>query len=607
MEINLLLLGQTGVGKSTFINGFQYYLTHPSLTEAESKEILFQIPISFKKVDANYEVRDVTIGSDVNESRNADQSCTQFPKTYRFSFDDVIVRVIDTPGMGDTRGIEKDKENFMNMLSHISMLEKLNGICILLKPNEARLTPSIEYCIKELLTNLHKDACHNIVFCFTDCRSTSYTPGDSYNTLKVFIKKNNIDVKLGKETTYCVDNEAIRYLAEVKSGIKIGDKDRRSYCKSWDQSVLEIHRLLEHIASRKSHVVKDSLSINDTRRMILSVIEPMAEITEKIQKHSADIDEYEQHLKNSAADKLNLANNLYIPKCETRTESLNPARYVCTSEKCTREKSSENETRIMSECSRNYDATVKGDITSFAAVLSYRPMLYSSRKPIRTVVLGIGLIPALQCAIKTVPCKNCGCAEVLHRIIFHQVVAIKTKQINSEVQEKIIEADTADKRIAEHLKLLELERNNLQQEQQKIIEASAQFACFLKTNAIVPYNDAMGSYLEYSIKISGENTEVHRRLVQVRQNYVRELEHLQNELKHSTAVNQPTPVEMKKVVDELKAMENFGKLIKDVETVDEIALENLVRKNEVLLVVKPEPRSNTPQLFLKLKTSLQST
>ncbi len=75
------------------------------------------------------------------------------------------------------RGIEQDKENFQNILAYISYYEEIHGICILLKPNNSRLTVMFEFCVKELLTHLHKSAAANILFCFTNARSTNYRPG----------------------------------------------------------------------------------------------------------------------------------------------------------------------------------------------------------------------------------------------------------------------------------------------------------------------------------------------------------------------------------------------------------------------------------------------
>ena len=85
--------------------------------------------------------------------------------------------MIDTPGVGDTEGTEQDKKNFANTLRYIANLHEIHAICILLKPNESRMTIALRYYIGELLTHLHKNAARNIIFCFTNTRQTLYRVG----------------------------------------------------------------------------------------------------------------------------------------------------------------------------------------------------------------------------------------------------------------------------------------------------------------------------------------------------------------------------------------------------------------------------------------------
>ena len=59
--------------------------------------------------------------------------------------------------------------------------EKLHSTVILLKPNEARLTPSLEYCITELLNFFPKGFASNIgKFEKTEERNMSVTSGFSH-------------------------------------------------------------------------------------------------------------------------------------------------------------------------------------------------------------------------------------------------------------------------------------------------------------------------------------------------------------------------------------------------------------------------------------------
>jgi len=64
-EINLLILGETGVGKSTWINGFQNYIQFDTLQEAESHdELLSLIPSQFTVTDENYQTVTISTGED---------------------------------------------------------------------------------------------------------------------------------------------------------------------------------------------------------------------------------------------------------------------------------------------------------------------------------------------------------------------------------------------------------------------------------------------------------------------------------------------------------------------------------------------------------------
>ena len=68
-------------------------------------------------------------------------------------------------------GFLRDQANIKNTMKYISQFKNLHGICVLMKPNNARLDLHFRYCFKELLVNLHKNAAPNIVFCFTNTRS----------------------------------------------------------------------------------------------------------------------------------------------------------------------------------------------------------------------------------------------------------------------------------------------------------------------------------------------------------------------------------------------------------------------------------------------------
>ena len=151
-ELNILLLEESAVGKFTFINALCNYLSFTTLGEAvdaaRAGHIRFLIYSEFSKLDGDFfEERKISVKKlDPDEKASVvGGSCTQKCKAYTFGIGETLIRLIDTPGIGDTRGFDQDVKNFKVILSHISQYDGLNAISILLKPGEERLTQSLKY------------------------------------------------------------------------------------------------------------------------------------------------------------------------------------------------------------------------------------------------------------------------------------------------------------------------------------------------------------------------------------------------------------------------------------------------------------------------------
>ncbi len=321
-EINILLLGETGVGKSTFINAFANYLNYETLEEAERGEPICLIPTRFLITDANYKKQEVTYGQDKNESyERKGQSVTQQCRAYCFKYGETLVRLIDTPGVGDTRGIDQDKINFDNLLSFIAEYEELHLICILLKPDVQRLTASFQYCLKQLLCHLQKNASENMVFLFTNTRATFYRPKNTLDLLEEVLgeiekRPPNVVIPIAKHTMYCLDNDSFQFLIALRNGITFADDEVEDYSNSWKKSVTECMRMVTYITSGKNgqplppHPIQNTLSINETRRLIVALNKPIAKITEGIGKNVKEIENTEREVNQSSGNIANILDRL---------------------------------------------------------------------------------------------------------------------------------------------------------------------------------------------------------------------------------------------------------------------------------------------------------
>ena len=588
-EINILLLGETGVGKSTWINGIANYLTFPTLDEAVKRDILSLIPISFTTRDDKYQEIRVIIGSDDNENPQGDQSCTQLPKTYCFKYGRILVRLIDTPGMGDTRGADKDLDNFKNILSHIAPFDELHGICILLKPNNARLNVMFTYCIQELLTNLHKSACRNIVFCFTNARSTFYRPGDTLPALETLLRNNKVNIDTSKNTIYCTDNEAIRYLASVKSGIEFTESEQNCFSESWKKSVEESVRLITNVASLEPHFVRDTLSINDARRMILCLDEPLAKVTVRLQDYIDDI--------RSSHEELPV--NCVSDKKTSLLSFLTDCQIVCTSKCCIEEIDDADGIKYLYKCS-------KPPKFKFAISLSKKK------------------------------CKQCGCDKKFHEKRECEIIDKKTKMFSSAKPgvsshsndgSKKFETQSTSKQhasskddnttikrlssvrqqLSENKKPIislheQSEKDQLKDEHKQLLESIAKFASFLKRYAITPYNDAMDDYLKVCIKTHEEKTDIKLRFQNMQDRYSTYVQRCDS-VNESCNTNPKTPQDIKQLIDDLFALKNVGSAIRTVAASAELEEIKAAQKREVFVnletISSPEQTSIINTIFGK--------
>jgi GTP-binding protein EngB required for normal cell division len=291
--INILLLGETGVGKSTFINAFVNYLAFDSFEQARSNEPTVLITASFLITTGDDFEEHIIKIVDFDNSNNEDfdhpgQSVTQQCRSYVFPLRHSSgrkLRIIDTPGFGDTRGIDQDDLNIEHILQYINNLTHLNAICFLLKPNASRLNMFFQTCFLQLFSLLGSNAQQNIIFCFTNARSTFYTPGDTAPLLKNMLQSLPMnDIPFNKENAFCFDNESFRYLVALQNGISFNEDDKHEYEMSWLTSVRESNRLLEYISTKLNvYRMQDGMqSIKHAQLEISLLIRPMLEAIRNI-------------------------------------------------------------------------------------------------------------------------------------------------------------------------------------------------------------------------------------------------------------------------------------------------------------------------------------
>ena len=155
----IMVLGETGSGKSTLINAIVNYLF----------EVDWNDHYRFQLVDDTRDRADTT-RSDEN-SQTDFISAYELPKTPRA---DYKVTIIDTPGYGDTRGIARDNQltgqikKFFE-LSETNSVTHLDTVCFVLNANATRLSGVQKYIFDSVLGIFSKDIASNISLMLTFC------------------------------------------------------------------------------------------------------------------------------------------------------------------------------------------------------------------------------------------------------------------------------------------------------------------------------------------------------------------------------------------------------------------------------------------------------
>ncbi|KAI9770501.1 MAG: hypothetical protein M1839_003182 [Geoglossum umbratile] len=490
-EVNILILGETGVGKSTFINAFINYLTFTSLDHALSAtQLNWVIPCSFATSTVDKSIgkivqRVVEIRSDGDldevsgvKGKSAKQKATAYP----IYIGGKLIRLIDTPGIGDTRGVEQDKQNMVHTLSVLKNYRTLHGILILLKPQNARLGVMFKFCINELLTHLHRDAANNVVFGFTNTRGTMYTPGDAVGPLETQLE-NYIGVLPGLygHTVYCFDSESFRYLAARKQEKELDLGHIEDYRRSWDHSANESQRLMDYFEKRDPHSVDSTLGLAEIRDLITRLVEPMAEVVRVVSVSIAKSKKDMQDLSTTQKTGAELKGLLNLTKETLVSKTLKEPFTVCDNRACV------SLSRVLNP---------NGESVALRKSLCHDPCSLTEIMPDVRGAKGITGCYAFTGG----KCRKCSHTPEDHmhiRVLYSEetettidpIVQAKLNANASDVQIKEAQMNALKRRIAEY-----------EREQDLLEDAQAKFSYYLEKNSITVYNNVTIEYLDHLIK-----------------------------------------------------------------------------------------------------------
>ena len=268
----ILLIGQTGAGKTTLNNVLVNILGGVDF-ENERK-----IAISQKLELSSYDgeqSKTISLDCNIDEFKelqsevqaNQSSSQTQMPSVYKIldKSTNKQLTLIDTPGLSDTDGSNKDQQHINNILSYLISIGGVNAICLVHKASQARLSNSLMLAITNIKEMFTQDCIKNFIVCVTDCSDPSQVA--CLDSLK--------DLGIPLDNKFYFQNDCLKPPAECRN-INEGadektkkkvDKLIRNFSDNWEENTEQFTKLMN--ISSKLPVI-DSRKIKDQHLQKLS-------------------------------------------------------------------------------------------------------------------------------------------------------------------------------------------------------------------------------------------------------------------------------------------------------------------------------------------------
>lgn len=304
-EKTIMLVGATGSGKSTLVDGIVNYV----------------MGVSF---DDPYRFTLIQLEKEENNMENQAVSQTEWITVYKImpragSRLQYSLNIIDTPGFGDTRGIERDQatiDQIRQLFSETGAKGVLNldAVCFIVKAPDARLTVSQKYIFSSIMSLFGKDIESNI------CTLITFADGAEP---PVLASLKAADLPYG--STFRFNNSAL--FAENKNipNTSLSPMFWKMGCNSFQMFFDKI----SHFETRSLSQTKAVLKEREQLKTILSAILPqvkagltkLSELRDELEifkKHKDDIEnnkDFEYEVEETKQMSINLDQGHHVTNC----------------------------------------------------------------------------------------------------------------------------------------------------------------------------------------------------------------------------------------------------------------------------------------------------
>uniref|UniRef100_A0A8C5BG60 Fibronectin type-III domain-containing protein n=1 Tax=Gadus morhua TaxID=8049 RepID=A0A8C5BG60_GADMO len=292
----VMFLGATGSGKSTLINGMINYILG----------IDWKDSFRFKLINED-------------QSKSQAESQTTHVITYKINHQEGFkvpysLTLVDTPGFGDTKGIESDKailEQIRKLFTSAKGVVDIDAICFVSQASQVRLTATQKYVFDSVLSIFGKDVAENICILVTFADGQQPPVLEAINAAKMPCPKTdkNLPVhhKFNNSALFAEnksfsdradqDSKSSKYPKEKKMDVNnfdamfwaMGASSMETFFIALAQMTTKSLQLTNEVLSERKQLEVSVEGIQPQVRAGLAKLEEIRSTQKQIEKHNADI------------------------------------------------------------------------------------------------------------------------------------------------------------------------------------------------------------------------------------------------------------------------------------------------------------------------------
>ncbi|XP_026105067.1 uncharacterized protein LOC113076592 [Carassius auratus] len=267
----ILLVGGTGTGKTTLIDVMINYM----LGVQREDKVWFEI------------TDDQSYYSQVHTQ-------TRRITVYEFYLQEspIHLTIIDTPGYGDTHGVEKDKEIAESLLSLSKSAEgihKIHAVCLVIKATQTRISERELYIFDAVQSLFGRDIAENIILVLTHSRGT--IP----KNILTAVKEAKIKCAVNQQ------NQPVYFLFD-NCQTEPADETNEMLKQSWDLTFTEITGFFTFIENMKAKSLKMTQDVLQKRKQLETNISDLQSLNQKIDTKQNELKQAQEAVEQNKKD-----------------------------------------------------------------------------------------------------------------------------------------------------------------------------------------------------------------------------------------------------------------------------------------------------------------